>query len=136
MSWGETLFLKKTIDGKKSLVASNNLYANLLSDVINVSSGEEKTTNLIKMKWSGSCKIHIQSYKSADKVATIGISKNGEKIATNNISQGYDVNEYNITFKMGDIIGIYTKGVSTRFWIDIVDIYADIIDHSAFNFVN
>lgn len=136
MSWGETLFLKKIIDGKKSLVAGNNLYANLLSAVINVSSGEEKTTNLIKMKWSGSCKIQVQSYKTADKVATVGIAKNGATVTTTNISQGSDVNEFNITFNIGDIIGIYTRGVSTGFRIDIVDIYADIIDHSAFDFVN
>lgn len=33
MSWGETLFLKKTIDGTKSIVASDDVYYTIISDL-------------------------------------------------------------------------------------------------------
>lgn len=36
MSWGETLFLKKTIDGTKSIVASDDVYYTIISDLTEI----------------------------------------------------------------------------------------------------
>lgn len=36
MSWGETLFLKKTIDGTKSIVASDDVYYTIISDLTKI----------------------------------------------------------------------------------------------------
>ena len=124
--------LDKMIMGVKGLVSSNNLYAHILNNSITVASGETKTIDLIKMMWSGSVKVAITTYKSADKVASVGVSKNGVQIATSNISEGTDINEYIVTFDVGDVISLYTRGTSTSFTVKGIDLYADIIDVSAF----
>lgn len=43
MSWGETLFLKKTIDGTKSIVASDDVYYTIISDLTEIGNVQENS---------------------------------------------------------------------------------------------
>ena len=66
MSWGETLFLKKIIDGKKRLVESDNLYCHIISEEIIVGNAITKIVpNKIKFRCNGSVKLVFLSYNTA-----------------------------------------------------------------------
>ena len=152
MSWGETLFLKKIIDGTKGLVKSDNLYITKgPSTQVEILYQETKELPFkIKFKWSGSCKISLK-IKTGDTSAlakgTITFYINGSPRSyvsfEPNSGAGTEIREIitDVSVNKGDVCSFActrnysgTGGGSGDYYtilkINSVNIYADIIDTS------
>jgi hypothetical protein len=141
MSWTETLFLKKIIDGKKGLVASENFYAEIpvhfKVDSEDVTTGSKE--NIFKVKWSGSFKLVCKGGRAnQSNYANATLLKNGEDVSTVSLPFGTgETNFGTITFKKGDVFGIALKGEKdyTRPYVNSFLLYADVTDLSAFEII-
>lgn len=130
MSWSETLFLKKIIDGQKSLVVSDNLYKKFDVNVSSESSVESKNLQLFKVKNDGSFKISVEVWTSS-RSASVYIYKNGSVVDTISCDS---INSTDIYFSSpiiankNDVFGFGISG----YIADLTDlsIYADIVDNS------
>lgn len=138
MSWGETIFLKRCIDGSKGLVASDNFYAAIPGTITGSRNNPTTVYDWFRMKWSGSfiLKMWIDSQHEG---GTVYIYKNNELVGTiatdnYNVSKIYD---FFLTVEKGDIIGFgvgrsTSSYPSTTTTLSNIQLYADITDLSAF----
>lgn len=131
MSWSETLFLKKIIDGQKSLVASDDLYKEF--DIYVQSNRGEETTNLqlFKMKNDGSFKIGTELSAGTGNGAYLSIYINGNAVDSVGVSgntTSESVVSSSIVANKNDVIGYSFYG----YYASMTDlkIYAKIVDNS------
>ena len=136
MSWAETLFLKKIIDGKKSLVATDNEYLLLYTsgDRDTYPSGTETAmAKKIKMVNAGSVRVKVSLRRySTDSYTHLLVYVNGVK--KGGVSSGYSDNEYHektidVTFNAGDVISF---GVTSRYFQNL-QLCANITDNGLYS---
>ena len=131
MSWGETIFLKKVIDGKKSFRASKNplvIFSDTRTRHIN---GNTIGTFKAKTKGQINLVVVVPSYNGFN--GRINIRKNG--IETNHLNilniPEESVIELSLNAEKGDI---YQFEVGTTFEANMIYIGADIVDGSLFDY--
>ena len=138
MSWAETIFLKKCIDGSKGLVASDNFYASIPGSISGSYNNPTTVYNWFKMNWSGSFKLKMHIDSQYDK-GTVYIYKNNELVGSivNDNSNASNIYDFFLTVEKGDIIGFgagsySSTHASTITVLSNIQMYADITDLSAF----
>ena len=127
--------IDQMILGSKGLKASDNFYTRLLTQITVDSKETFDKTNWFEMKWSGTFKLNINcDYNRTS--GQIRILKNGSLLyafgAPDTKPTDYFIDSISVT--KGDIIGIIVKGEGSNgiTTINYIDMYADIIDLSAF----
>ena len=144
MSWGETIFLKKVIDGKKAFRASDNIMVNYIDEKTPLSE-QGITLGTFTAKTSGQIKIKalIEAPTSSSQPYTQIIVYDGTTILAifNPPSSSYgnptEMNqiinvEKNKTYTIKTYYAtIYSPGATNCYSLDIC---ADIIDGSLFNY--
>ena len=128
--------LDKLILGSKGLKASENFYSRVLSKSLTGRKDEPFVIeNLMTMKWQGSLRLKISLRGETDD-SYVGVKKNGVVVGALYASSLYSYSErhINISFTKGDVIGLELSSISNgnTVFIQYVDVYADVIDMSAF----
>lgn len=138
MSWGETMFLKRCIDGSKGLVASDNFYAAIPGTISGSYNNPTTVYDWFRMKWSGSFNLKMR-IKAQYGGGTVYIYKNNKLVSSINTdaSATSKIYDFFLTVEKGDIIGFGAgrsapTHVTTTTYLSDIQLYADIIDLSAF----
>lgn len=131
--------LDKIIKGAKGLKASDNFYSRILSgNFSGTADSPFVIENLIEMKWQGSFRMKIRA-RAQTNTGYVNIKKNGSIVFSLALDAVSNYTEYSqdISFTNGDIIGVEISGIKSSYgdgiaYLRYIDIYADVIDMSAF----
>ena len=136
MSWGETIFLKKIIEGTKGFVSSNNPIV-ILNSQSNKAWGNNEIAGSFTPKKNGQCKLNINSPNNIAPTWGFNVFLNGNVVAS---CRGTKEGTYNIsvTFNVSKgnsyVIRAVYGTVGSVFYTNEVSICADIIDTSLFDY--
>ena len=131
MSWGETIFLKKLIDGKKAFRASKNPLV-IFSDTNTIHVNGD-TIGTFKAKTKGQINLLVVVPAFTGYVGRINIKKNG--IETNYIDIKNLTEETVIELSLNsEKEDIYQFEVGSTFRANKIYIGADIVDGSLFDY--
>lgn len=135
MSWGETLFLKKIIEGKKSLVASDNPFYTLLASSVSTKEKTYQSVASFIAKVSGSVRIVVNA-RAATSGSTIGVDigvYEEETLLVDDSVFGNDATNVTMDIKIdkGKLYSIKFKSRgSYTVYVNSVHINANIVDGS------
>ena len=139
MSWGETLFLKKVIDGKRTLRASDNCLVNYidvkgssLRENVEIGTFTPKTSGQVKLSGIIACRnsvypLYINVYLEDLQVASL-IPRTTDSLALTGVTFAVEKNK-TYTIKT---VALYEAGGVVL--CDNLSICADIVDGSLFDY--